>query len=770
MPRWESHPWRNIPIELLPDTDLPRLSITANWIGASPEVMEAFVASPIEEEVQQVRGVEKVTSTSKENTTSVAVEFALETDMQFARLELSERIANLKSKLPAGVSTSVTPYVPDQFQESRQPLLRYTLTGPYTQEYLRQYVEDELDPQLRQIEGVGDMVAQGGRDRVLEIELSEDKIRSLGLLPQVVSDRVSSMEIVEEAGAVHAEGGLLRTVAMRQRAETADDIRHLPVMVDHGRVVRVEDVGRVFETYEDPLFYYRINGFPAVAFEIYRAPRSNAVATADRVKQRLAELEHSHPSGVKVLLDADQSKDIRKQLTDLRTRSLVSAAIVLVVLLLFMRSVRSAVVVFATVAFSVLITVNVMYFAGFTLNLLTLMGLAMGFGLVVDNAIVVYENTYRRRRAGDSAMEAATRGASEVWLAILASTGTTVVALIPFVYLQGELRVYYVPLALVVGIALVASMAVSFSFIPSLGARLLGGIKPIAAATDADHAVPAPAHLTAIPPALRRVFVVRLYAGLIRASLRRPWVAVLLACMALGGSYYLFNKYVSRGIRWGGGFGDQKDRITIYISQPRGEELERHRPAGALLRGPAERHAGSGSLRFSQIQAAVGLINVYFPDSLQYSAMPPAIKEQMVQYSLLFGGTDVRVTGYGPSFYGGGGGSSPNYAMTMLGYNYEEVRKIAEDIGERLKRFSRIRDVDTNSAGHFFQRDKVDGDRRRHRSQAAGAARSHIARHRSLRRRRHPRAQSEQPGSRRRRGDAAVGEAVGQSQHRCGSG
>jgi HAE1 family hydrophobic/amphiphilic exporter-1 len=708
--------WKNIPIELLPDTELPRLNITASWNGASPEVMEAFVASPLERAVQQVRGVEKITSTSSENSVNIAIEFALDTDMEFARLELAEHMAALENRggtadngeadqLPVGVRPLVQQYVPDDFQEQTSPLLRYTLTGPYMLEYLRQYIDETVAPELRDIEGVGEVQAYGGRARVLEIELDENRIRSLGLVPAVVRQRVSELEFVQEAGAVLTPDSLLRTIAIRERAESADEIRALPVLLDRGRVVRIADVGTVHETWEDPRQYFRIDGFPAVSLVLYRAPRTNAVATAQRVRDHVAELEHTHPSGVRLLLEDDQSEDIKAQLSDLRNRSLISAAIVLMVLLIFLRSIRASVVVFATVVFSLVATINVMYFSGFTLNLLTLMGLAMGFGLIVDCAIVVLENIYRLRRSGESPHSAAEKGSKQVVLAIVASIATNVVVLIPFVYLQGELRMYYVPLALVVGIGQVVSLFIAFTFIPSLSARLIGAIKPIVEQPAAADARPVPPHLARVPHALRRMWIIRLYAGLIRVSLVRPWVTVSLSVLALAGSWFLFDKYVSRNVRWGA-WGDNKDSIQIQIVQQRGEELEKTdelaRFFEARLREMPEID------RFtSVINPQNASIRVTFPDSLQYSAIPPAIKEQLVQYSLLFGGTDVRVYGYGPSFYGGGGGSSPNYAITILGYNYDEVRKIAEDLGRRLERFSRIREVDTNSAGQYFQRDKV---------------------------------------------------------------
>ncbi len=680
----------NIPIELLPDTELPRLTISTPFPGASPEVTEAFLTAPLEAVVQQVPGVEQIESVSQENQSEIEVWFARDTDMDFARLDLSERIASIEEELPLGARPpTIQPYIPDEFEEQTRPFLSYTMTGPHTLEYLREYIEDQIAPDLAQLEGVAAVVAWGGRDRVLELELDEARIQALGLTPAVVRQRVLEMEFVREAGAVLTPDGRLHTLAIRERPERADEVRALPVLSDRGRIVRIGDIATVHDTYEEANQYYRVDGFPAVSFVVQKALRTNAVAVADRVKARLAEIAPSFPSGTRLILDDDQSEEIREQLADLRTRAAISAFIVLAVLLLFLRSAGAAIIVFATVAFAVMITLNVIFFAGFTLNLLTLMGLAMGFGLVVDNAIVVLENIYRQRRRGASADDAAERGARDVALPILAATGTTVVVVIPFVYLQGELRVFYVPLAIVVGVSLLASLFVAFTFIPALSRRLLNNVP--AQARNGDDA-------------LRLPLVARAYAGLIRGTLRFPWTTIAGALLMLGGSFYLFDTYVSRGVLWGFG-GGQDTFIEIRIQQPRGGEVER---TDELARFFEQRLTEMPEIdRFvTRVWPQYGSIRVTFPDEIAYTDIPVAIKEQLVQFSLLFGGTDVRVYGYGPSFYGGGA-SPPNYSIKILGYNYEQVRAIAEDLAARLQRFSRIRDIDTNAAGQWFQRDRA---------------------------------------------------------------
>lgn len=699
--------WRNIPIELLPDTQLPRLSVRGSWPGAGPETIEAFLTSPIESTIQQVRGVEKVTSESYvqqgAGISNVEVEFARDTDMDFARLDLGERLATLEEELPPGVrSVTVEPYIPPEFSaQASQAFLRYTLTGPYTLEALRSFLDDQVAPELGQLDGVAVVRVYGGRDRLVEIEMEQDKVTALGLTPAQVFLRINGLDLVREAGAVRA-GDQVYAVTIRNRATSVQEIRDAIVTSAGGRLIRVSDVAVVRDTYEEAVSYYRIDGSPAVAFVVMKEVGANTVRVAESVKARMVDLEARLPMMTRVILDQDESEEIKKQLTDLRYRAMVSAVVIFVVLLIFLGTFRSAAVVFATIAFSVLIALNLIYFGGLSLNLLTLMGLAMGFGLIVDNSIVVLENIHRRMHGGEAPLTAAREGTQQVVLPIMAATATTLIVFVPFVYLQGDLRVYYVPLAIVVGLTLMASLFVAFTFIPALAGRILSvgpGLSALWRRAPSEVAIGKEAELGP-----RQPIYVRVYRGLIGSTLRYPWAAVLVAVACLGGSYYLFNKYVTRGMVWGGGWG-QQTYVDIRITLPRGSDLERTDELALFFE---ERLKALPEVeRFTtHVTGTYAAIRVSFPEELENTSVPPAIKEQMVAYSLGFSGAEVRVYGFGPSFYGGGG-SPPNYSIKILGYNYERVRDIAEDLGGRLVRMSRIRDVDTNASGSWFQSDRA---------------------------------------------------------------
>src|SRR5690606_6313182 len=238
--------WQNVPIEMLPDTELPRLNVTATWRGASPETVEAFLTAPLEGAIQQVRGVERIVSESFESqglgAARIEIEFERGVDMDFARLDLSERLATLEEELPAGADPVVVEqYVPEEFQEQNRPFLSYTFTGPYTLEALRQHLDAVVAPELAQVEGVALVNVSGGRERRLEIVLNEEAASSLGLEPGTVRARIAALDLVREAGVVR-EDGLERALTVVNRPGSAEDVRRAVIAVADGTPVTVADL------------------------------------------------------------------------------------------------------------------------------------------------------------------------------------------------------------------------------------------------------------------------------------------------------------------------------------------------------------------------------------------------------------------------------------------------------------------------------------------------------------------------------------------------
>ncbi|MDH3686736.1 MAG: efflux RND transporter permease subunit, partial [Myxococcales bacterium] len=700
-----AYSFRLIPIELLPDVDYPRLTLTASWSGASPEAMEAFVTAPLEAAAQQVQDARKITSrtrTNRQGTGSVAeieIEFIRDARMEFAELELRERVATLRDELPPGVQPTVIPYVPPEFSEEAGGFLTFQLRGPYTFGYLAEMADESIKQRLLAIDGVSAVNVRGAEGRELLIELDPQRLEAHGLTAAEVQLRIAELETLVAPGSVLLEGQQV-ALSVRTRADEVADLRDLVVDPVPDNPVRLADVGRVRDRTADPTMYFRIDGLPTVTLDVTKQPRVNSVRVADRVKEEATALAPDLPAGTTLEVDIDQSKDIRSQLTDLRLRAMAAGIVIFLVLILFMRSLGSALVIFATIGFSVLIAINFLYLGGFSLNVLTLAGLAWGFGLVVDNSIVVLENVERHRARGKSAIRAAREGARQVVLPVLAATATTAIVLVPFLFLQGDLRVYYLPLAFAVGFSIVASLFVAFSFVPTMTARFGRSAppEPVATASLGENATSSGEAATRVEPAY-----IRGYRSLLRGALAHPFLVALVCLGALAGSWYLFDEHVNKNVRWASFWG-QQTYISIYIEFPRGAGLDRTDELARSFEGRLSQIAEVDRFE-TTVMDQYAFIRVTFPEELENSAVPPAIKEQMVAYSHQFTGARVRVFGYGPSFYGGGS-SPPNYTIRIFGYNYLKVKEIAEDMASRLERFGRIRDVDPNAGQRWFERDK----------------------------------------------------------------
>ncbi len=696
-----------IPVELLPEVESPRLTVTATWPGSSPEAMEAQVTAPLEGAAQQVGGIREIRSVSRSTprgfgaTAEITLEFDPETRMDFARLQLRERFAALRDELPPGLrGPSVEPYVPEEFQEESRPFMTWRMRGTYTAARLGQVADRELRPELLAMEGVSAVRVRGGRGRQVSVVLDGARMEALGLTVDSIRARLDDLSELRAAGDVLIDGRRM-ALAVETRAGSVAEVRDLVVARRGEGAVRLGELAEVTEQVADPSSHHRIDGEPAVTLVLYRQAGSNAIELSGQVRARMDTLRAGLPPAVQVELADDQSEDIRAQLTDLRFRALASAVVIFLVLTLFLRSLGSVLVVFATIGFSVLAAVNFLYLRGFTLNTLTLAGLAWGFGLVVDNAIVVLENIRRRHEDGEPLRSAAVEGARQVALPVVAATATTAVVMVPFLLLQGELRAWYVPLGWAVGFSILASLFVAFTFVPSLAARLAGrgGEGRAAAGREGNGGGDVPVGRGREAP-----LYVRGYRAVLEAALDHP-VVVVVACVAcLAGSWWLFDRHVTRGVRWSDFFG-RDTYIAIRIEFPRGAGLERTDELARSFEGKlatlpeVERYE-------TRVQPGWAHIRVTFPPALETTAVPVAIKERMVAYSHGFSGAEVRVYGYGPSFYGGGG-SPPNYSVKVFGFNYLQVQEIGQSLARRLERMSRIREVDPNASGRWYERDRA---------------------------------------------------------------
>jgi hydrophobic/amphiphilic exporter-1 (mainly G- bacteria), HAE1 family len=653
-----------LPLASRTSVELPRLTVAAAWNGASAEVMEMYVTSPIESLVQGVRGVRRTTSESSDNSMNITVELEPKADVQLARLGILERLELLRGEFPPGVSQpSVSNYTPEGLEEP--PLLQVEVSGPYTPGTLQKLLLDQVSPRLSAVPGVASVRDRGGSDLGVSVAYDPALLRRIDLSPQLLTGAIGSARVVEALGN-ETRDGISRGVTLRDEPGTLDDVAALPITARDGRVFRLGELATVRAEEDAAGRFFRINGVPAVAMHLYRHANADAIKTAAAARLAVDELQRGAPIGVRYRVSQDASIDLAKELDDLMRRGIIAFFSVLVVLALMLRRVRAVLLVMGSTAVAIAGTALGLYLLDIPANLLTLAGLGMGVGILVQNALVVTNRLATAPDTADGRAEAAAR----ITPAVIGATLTTAVVLFPFLYLQGDTRAAFVPFAAAFALALAWSVITALLVVPALGRA--GAVRPVTW------------------PRMSRA-----YRATLRGLLRWRWLTLtgsvaLLAVMTWG-----FVKKVPRS-SWGG-WGERRTTLAVGLTFPRGsdpETLDRAMKEFERLvlgRPEVEQVVTNGNMVSASMQ-------VLFTRDGGFTAVPLELEELLTQRAVLVGGANISVRGEGPGFYaGGGGGSSVSFRIRVLGYSYSGVSALAEDLKNRLEQFPRVRDVTITS-------------------------------------------------------------------------
>ena len=454
-------------INLLPDLSYPSLTVETKLAGAAPAEMESLVSRPIEEAVGVVSGVKRLTSVSKPGLSQVTLEFQWGRNMDFASLDVRQKIDLVR--LPREVTKPVLL----RFDPANDPVQRLYLMGGDDLYQLRYVAEEVLKKDLESTEGVAAIKVNGGYEEEIQVKVDEGKLALLGLSIQDVNDRLLRENVNQAGGSLYEEEA---RYLVRSNNEFVDleDIRNTAILTHEGRTVRIEDIAEISRGHKQREVITRFGGEEAVELAIYKEGDANTVQVSKAVSNRLESTGKELPEGIEVVTGVDQSEFIQASIREVLNNALLGGAIAIAVLLLFLKDLRSTVIIGISIPISVVTTFFLMYRTGTTLNIMSLGGLALGVGMLVDNAIVVLEAIFKRREAGESAFDAALHGATEVGRAVAASTLTTVAVFLPVVFLQGIAAQLFRDMALTVSFALLASLAVALTLIPMMAA-IAGG-------------------------------------------------------------------------------------------------------------------------------------------------------------------------------------------------------------------------------------------------------------------------------------------------------
>jgi HAE1 family hydrophobic/amphiphilic exporter-1 len=454
---------------LMPDITYPTLSISTTYENASPEEVEELITRPIEEAMSAVPGVEEVTSVSAEGESSVRVTFSWGVDLNEAASDIRDRLDRVIPRLP---EDSERPRL-RKFDLAAFPILILGVASDLDPIQVGHILENQVKNRIERIPGVASLDIHGERNREIHVNLNAEKLKALGLPIDQLLDRIEEENINLPAGSI--EQGLLDvTIRTPGIFKNLDELRNTVVAIREGVHIQLKEVATIEDAWEKETRIVRVNGKPGVRLSVSKQSGKNTVDVAAGVLQEIERINDDLPQ-LKIISIIDTSDYIKRSITNVGTTILYGGALAVLVLLLFLRNISSTAIIATTIPISIIATFALMYFYGFTLNLMTLGGLALGVGMLVDNAIVVLENIYRLKESGQDSVSAAVDGSQEVIAAVIASTLTTLVVFLPLIFVRGMSGVMFKQLSYVVAFSLACSLAVALTLVPMLSSRTGGG-------------------------------------------------------------------------------------------------------------------------------------------------------------------------------------------------------------------------------------------------------------------------------------------------------
>jgi hydrophobic/amphiphilic exporter-1 (mainly G- bacteria), HAE1 family len=470
-----------LPVDLLPEVDFPRITIVTRYDGVGPQEIENLLTRPIERAVSTIDGITALEGQSAEGLSRVQLQFDWGTNLDSAVNDVRAQLDRIRAQMPDDADQPIVL----KFDISATPIATLGLSGAGDPRRLRYLADEILTRRLERIPGIAAVQVNGGRVRELRVELDLGSLVALGVTGDQVVQALARDNRNVSAGDM-AESGkevLIRTVGeltsvedienvlVTRRSGRSTDGRDLPNA--SGRPVFVRDVANVSDSFQEIRSEQWVDGEPGITMRVSKQSGANTVSVVGQLHAELARINAEYEGRARVIVVNDSAQYIKASITNVRDAALVGAGLAVLVLLLFLRSLSATLVIAIAIPFSMLATFALMYFSGYSLNLISFGGLALGIGMLVDNAIVILENIYRKREEGHGASEAAVDGAREVTAPVISGTLTTIAVFAPVLFLAGFAGVFFSEMAMVVVFSNLCALLVALTLVPTLAARLL---------------------------------------------------------------------------------------------------------------------------------------------------------------------------------------------------------------------------------------------------------------------------------------------------------
>jgi HAE1 family hydrophobic/amphiphilic exporter-1 len=541
-------------VDLLPNVELPMVTVTTTLNGASVEEMETSVTKPIEEIVNTVSGIDELRSTTKEGISQVVIAFVVEKNRDVAAQEVRDKISTILAKLPVGTDSPII----DKFDINAAPVLTIAVSGRRPMQEITEIARKQIKENLEGLSGVGAVILVGGRQRAINVYINTDKLTSYNLSIEDVRLALMRQNIELPGGRVD-QGNRELVLRTMGRVENSAGFLDLIVANQHGYPVRIKDVGRVEDTFEEPRGLARLDGENAVSLIVQKQSGANTVSVVKTVKKRLEELKDILPQDVKTFVVKDQSVFIVRSFEEVQLHLIIAAVLVAITIMLFIRDWRTTIIASLAIPASIISTFVFMNYMGYTLNNMTMLGLILAIGIVIDDAVVINENIFRHMEEDKvSARTAASAATKEIALAVMATTMSLLVIFMPVVFMGGQVGKFFNSFGATVAFAIFMSLCVSFTLTPMLCSRYL---KPREGRGSKSG------------PIWRSIEGA--YGWMLAWSLRHRWIIVLSAIGCLAVTPFLFSivgfEFVPR---------DDQSELEVAVTMPEGYTLDR---AGKLF-------------------------------------------------------------------------------------------------------------------------------------------------------------------------------------------
>ncbi|MCL5057910.1 MAG: efflux RND transporter permease subunit [Actinobacteria bacterium] len=454
-------------VDLYPDMNLPYVLITTEYEGASPAEVENLVTKPLESSLSTVSNVKEVISWSEPGVTRIVMSMNWGTDMDQAALDMRDKVDMVRGYLPSEVKT---PRVL-KLDPNSMPIMTFALSGSDLSE-MKRVAEDIIQPRLERAEGVASVYVTGGKEKEIKVVLNQAKLQIYGLTAGQVAQTISSDNLTGTAGSV-ARGASDLDIRVIGEYKKAKDLEDILVGLPGGGTVRLRDIADIKDDTKKTTQISYVNGQPSVGITVMKESGSNTVQVAKNVKKAVSELQLELSEGIKLNTVTDLSKFISDAIKNVVEHAVLGGLLAVVVLYLFLRSFRSTIIVAVVIPISIIGTFSMMYFGKQTINMISLGGLALGLGSLVDFSVVVLESIFRYRQDGNGVIDAAKKGTAEVGNAVMASAAAQVVVFMPIVFVQGLAGILFGPMALSVSFSHLAALFAALTLVPMISSRML---------------------------------------------------------------------------------------------------------------------------------------------------------------------------------------------------------------------------------------------------------------------------------------------------------